>query len=151
VKGRKTAAAALAGILLLCAAAGWLALSGYSRILEANWGFRLPIYARYREIYRKDSGPGFHGDGIRYHVFSYKYEDFIDTLFVWGSSDHSTRFHGSLSAAAEDWLDEIEVPEEWRPDYGRCHYRYRAQEDNSELIVFWDSEENRLYIVESFI
>ena len=137
--------------VLLCGAIGWNVMNDYSRVLEANWGFHLPAYARCKEIYAKDSGASFHGDGIRYHVFSYKYEDFIDTMFVWTGNDHATIYSGSLSQAAQAWLDEIQVPEEWRPDYGNCLYRYLSQEDNSEIVVFWNAEENRLYILESFL
>ena len=53
--------------------------------------------------------------------------------------------------AAEAWLDEIQVPAGDRPDYDGCLYWYRAQEDNSELLVFWDAEQNRLYFLESFL
>lgn len=138
-------------VVLLLSIIGWQVMNDYSRVLMANWGFELPAHARCRELYTKDSGPSFHGDGIRYHVFSYQYEDFIDTMFVWTGNDHATLYSGSLSEAAETWLDEIDVPEAWRPDYANCLYRYRSQEDNSEIVVFWYAEENRLYIVESFL
>ena len=136
-------------ILIIGSCIGWRIFSDYSRVLNANWGISRPYKALYSEVYAKDSGVN--GDGIRYHVFSYKYEDYIDLMFAWSSNNNrKTLFHDSYSEAAEEWLDEIEVPFEWRPDYEKCFYWYKAQEDNSQLIIFWDDNANRLYIVEEF-
>ena len=137
--------AILLAVLLIFAAK-----TGYSRVLEANWGISLPFRSLYTEIYENDAS-GFHGDGLRYHVYRYKYEDYIDLMFAWRSRENETIFHSSYSEAAETWLDELQVPAEERPDYAACAYWYKAQEDHSELIVFWDQERNRLYILESFL
>lgn len=126
-------------------------LPSYSSTLEANWGISLPWKARLTEIYEKDSGSSFHGDGIRYHVFSYKYEDYIDLMFAWTPTEFKTISHGNYSEAATEWLDEIDVPEGQRPNYENCCYWYKSQEDNSELIIFWDNSTNLLYVVESFL
>lgn len=126
--------------------------NSYSPVLQANWGFSLPAKARCAEVYKTDSGPSFHGDGLRYHVFSYRYEDYIDLMFAWADADQrATIYHGSYTDAAEDWLDRLGVPAERRPDYENCAYWYSAQEDHSEIIVFWDNDANRLYIIESFL
>lgn len=138
-------------ILLLAASIGWRVMTDYSRVLRANWGFSLPFKALCFEVYEKDSGSSFHGDDIRYHVFSYKYEDSIDLMFAWIGREQETIFRSSYSEAAEQWLDDISVPEEYRPDYDNCWYWYHSQEDNSEIIVFWDEDVNCLYIVESFL
>ena len=128
--------------------AGLVIVSGivpsYSRALEANWGISLPWQARMQEVYEKDSGPSFHGDGVRYHVFSYKYEDYIDLMFAWAFNNAD-----SVGESADSWLDEIQVPEEKRPDYEQCYYWHRIK-NNNDIIIFWDSEQNLLYVVESF-
>ena len=80
-------------------------LPSYSSTLEANWGISLPWKARLIEVYEKDSGSSFHGDGIRYHVFSYKYEDYIDLMFAWIPTENKTKTHGNYSEAATEWLD----------------------------------------------
>ena len=128
--------------LIVAGCIGWNVLTDYARVLNANWGISLPFKALCSEVYEKDSGASFHGDGIRYHVFSYKYEDYIDLMFAWGSNSR-------YSDTVEEWLDEIEVPEEWRPDYERCFCWDKVQNDNDQLIIFWDNDKNQLYIVES--
>lgn len=138
-------------ILVAFCCIGWRVFSNYSRIIEANWGITLPWKARLTEVYQQDSGPSFHGDGVRYHVYSYKYEDYIDLMFAWPPTEYPTNFYATTSEAAEAWLDEIVVPAEERPDYANCSSWHKSQEDNSEIIFFWDSEQNRLYIVENFI
>lgn len=141
----------LACLLLLAGFMGWRLLSSYMLPLRLNWGISIPFWARPVQCYEKDSGPSFLGDGIRYHVFSYQYEDFIDQMFAWGSVDRETIYYDSFTQAAETWLDEIEVPAEYRPDYENCSNWYRAKDDNSEIIIFWNADLNRLYILESIL
>ena len=124
----------------------------YASVLEANWGVELPIKALCKEVYKADTGPSFHGDGIRYHVFSYRYEDYIDLMFAWsGYLENETLFYQSYSEASDIWLDELDIPMEQYPDYDACFCWYKSEHDNSEIIVFWNPEINRLYIVEDII
>lgn len=131
----------------------WEYLSDYSTTLKANWGFSLPVQARYKELYAKDSGPSFHGDGIRYHVYSYKHEDYIDSMFAWSDKQGNTVYNKTYSQEISQWLDGIDAPDKWRPDYdnGNCRYWYKSQHDNSQIIVIWNQTQNRLYIAEHFI
>ena len=122
----------------------------YSFVIKSNWDIDLPIKAVLTEIYEKDSETSFHGDGVRYHIFSYKYEDYIDLMFAWSAAEHETLHYGSVSKAADAWLDEIEVPENMWPDYGVCGSWHRSKEYNSEIILFWDSERNLLNVIENF-
>ena len=123
----------------------------YSVAMEANWGISLPYKALCSQVYAKDSGPSFLGDGVRYHVFEYKYEDYIDMMFAWSAAEHETLHYASVSKAADAWLDEIEIPEDMRPNYDACGSWHCSKEANNEIIFFWDSERNHLYIVENFI
>ena len=129
----------------------WSVFSDYSWAIKLNWGISLPWKAGLTKIYERDSGPSFHGDGVCYHVYSYEYEDYIDLMFAWSPTEYPTNHYTTTSKAAEVWLGEIDVPAEERPDYKKCCTWHKAQEDNSEIILFWDSEQNRLYIVENFI
>ena len=127
-------------------------IPSYASVLEANWGIELPVKAICKEVYSEDTGPSFHGDGIRYHVFSYRYEDYIDLMFAWsGNLENKTLFYQSYSEAADVWLGELVIPQEQYPDYDSCFCWYKNEHDNSEIIIFWNPEINRLYIVEKMI
>lgn len=41
----------------------------YTAVVKLNWDLALP--ESWEEIYKADSGPSFHGDGMRYHVLQY--------------------------------------------------------------------------------
>ena len=123
----------------------------YASTIKSNWDISLPIKAVLTETYEKESGASFHGDGVRYHVFSYKYEDYIDLMFAWTPNEHKTNFYPTTREATEAWLDEIDVPADERPDYSKCYSWSKSQDDNSEIIFLCDNELNKLYIVENFI
>ena len=125
--------------------------SDYSKILQANWNFEIPKEAKYSQSYTKDSGSSFYGDGIRYHIFNYENEEYIENLFAWMSEEKATIFSSSFSEATTSWLKEIDVPVEYYPDYTKCSYWYQEQEDNSELIIYWNKDTKSLYIIESFM
>ena len=123
----------------------------YAYAIKSNWDISLPVKAMLTEIYENDSGSSFHGDGVRYHVFSYKYEDYINLMFAWTPNEHKTNYYKTTGEAADAWLDKIDVPLEKRPDYSNCCSWTKAQDDNSEIIFLWDNELNMLYIIENFI
>ncbi|MBQ9980084.1 MAG: hypothetical protein IJP23_03405 [Oscillospiraceae bacterium] len=143
-----TASVILAAVIILSAL--YTAHTDYSRTLKANWGFQLPHLSRYAQVYQMQE-ENQSGDGIRYHVFSYRYEDYIDIMFAWRTRQDYTLHHPTYADAAVTWLDKLGVPEDKRPDYDRCFYWYRLGEDESEIIIFWHTEENRLYILENMI
>lgn len=130
----------------------WNHMSDYSTTLNVNWGFELPSKSHYSEVYSKNSGSSFHGDGIRYHIFSYKEAEPISEMFDWNNGeDEKTIYSSSYEDAVNEWLNRIDVPTEEFPNYSECLYWYESQEDNSEIIVIWDSSKNRIYIAESFM
>lgn len=129
----------------------WDMKIGYSSILKSNWGISLPLKSNYREIYYKDSGASFHGDGIRYHIFSYENEEHIKDLFNWTDSNIETIYNSSHIDESNKWLKEIEVPKEYYPNYDNCLYFYKSKDDNSEVIFFLDKKEYKIYVLESFM
>ena len=139
-------------LIMLFVVIGFLRLfTSYAFTIKSNWDISLPVKAVLTEIYEKDSGSSFHGDGVRYHVFSYKYEDYIDLMFAWTPNEHKTNFYPTTREATQAWLDEIDVPSDERPDYSKCCSWSKSQDDNSEIIFLWDNELNKLYIIENFI
>jgi len=129
----------------------WKHLANYNTTLEANWEISIPFKASYSETYSKDSGPSFHGDGIRYHIFSYKDHSYVEEMLEWESDEKYTIFYGNYSNTVNVWLDTIDVPSEYRPDYSECMFWYNSQDDNSEIIILWDKEKGHLYVIESFL
>ena len=133
----------------------------YFSVLETNWGIELPVKAICKEVYSEDTGPSFHGDGIRYHVFSYFKSSEIEKMLPWSDVNGNTlawsqtqgeeKHYQTYHEATDLWLSELEIPQEHYPDYDSCFYWYENEHDNSEIIIFWNPEINRLYIVENII
>ena len=128
-------------LLLALALTACGGITSYTAVLKANWGVSLP---KCTELYSANTGPSFHGDGIRYHVFSVAKGD-VDTLFTWREADEST------ADSAAQWLNELDVPHEHRPDFDSCKLYRQEKSDNSQLLVFLDSEKAILYVVEQLI
>lgn len=144
----------LSFILLILFAGGvllWKEMNNYSHVLRMNWKFSLPYSARLTEIYSQDSGPSFHGDGIRYHVFSYQNQEPIKEMCDWKTTQQRTIYYESYLEAVQEWLDGIDVPSNERPNCKECVFGYNFKEDNSEIIMLWDKSRYKLYIVESFL
>lgn len=129
----------------------WKHFTNYNTTLEANWEISIPSKAHYSEIYSKDSGSSFHGDGIRYHIFSYKDHFCVGEMLEWESDEKETIFYGNYSNTVNAWLDTIDVPSEYRPYYSECLFWYNSQDDNSEIIILWDKGNSTIYVVESFL
>ncbi len=142
---------AAALIIAISAILAWNHFFDYSYVLEINWGISIPQESHYSEIYSQDSGSGFHGDGNRYHIFICRDIEPISEMFEWQPAEHETIFHDSYSDAAEEWLDEINVPLQERPDYENCLYWYQSQNDNSEIIILLDKDVSKMYVIESFL
>ena len=128
-----------------------LSACGYSAVLTANWGFSLPNEAGFTEIYSADTGSSPHGDGKRYHIFSYESEEPVEKMLDWSSAESEMAYDASYSEAVGEWLGRIAVPGEYWPDIAECVYYYERKDGNDEIIIFWNSGENRLYILESFL
>ena len=141
----------LIAAITVCGPQIWHDINSYSFALKANWNIALPHKAECREIFRKNHEPSFHGDGIRYHVFSYQKEDVLDHWVSWQEEERTTKYYETYSESAEAWLDDISVPAEQRPRYEGSLYWYGAKDDNSEILIIRNREEQRLYIVESFL
>ena len=104
----------------------------YASILETNWGIEFPVKAFCKEVYEQDTGPSFHGDGIRYHVFSYNNVSVIEKMLPWSDTEGNTlawsqinggeKTYQTYTEAADAWLGALDVPYEQRPDYEACFY-----------------------------
>ena len=131
-------------------------MTDYTNIIRLNRWIEIPKEAKYQEIYSKDSWESFHWDGIRYHVYSYEDEEEIESMIDWQNL-HSedvvipTVFYDSYMEAIINWLNELEINDEYVPlitDFESVYYE--KKEDNSEIIII-KSKKKILYVIESFL
>ena len=117
--------------------------------IKINWKISIPYMSLYREIYHKDSGPSFLGDGTRYHVFSYKNKKYIEKMFEWQTEEKATEYESSYLEFMKTELDRIEVPEKERPEFLKCKYWYDndPNDTRNEIVICWIEDENRLYVI----
>lgn len=123
----------------------------YSYIINENWSIKIP--RDYEEIYKKDSGPSFHGDGLRYHIFKYERSEKINDIVSW--SDTADLYQGKnrfLEGEVTKILSSLEVPSEHYPSFhGGYMYYYEAKEDSSRIFMLHDYNSKVLYVVEDFM
>lgn len=130
-----------AGLPIIQRAAG---RNSYLKVIRNNWGLSLP--AGCLEVYEVDSGPSFHGDGERYHVFEYRE----------GKEVPAWRNAGELQEADRELITEIldglDGKKEWYPDFGSVtDVKKDKKQDGSWVYFLFDGEAGRLYVIERFI
>ena len=132
-----------------CEGVGFTSTQRYAYCMNINWHLSLPETDV--EIYVKNSGASFTGDGIRYHILQYDEEsaDIILKSFDWEAGE----LDSELAIKMNEWLDDIEVPSEERPKQNEWkHTTLLRKEDNRDrLIMFFDESTNQLYVVEYFL
>ena len=120
-------------------------LSSYSNVLKANWDIKLPK-TLVKEIFNARESQSFHGDGIRYHIFSYKEEDEneINKLFDWTTEEKETIYYSSYRESVNNWLSKIKVSKENYPNYSDCKFWYNSHYDSSEICCYLELERKEL-------
>ncbi|WP_297713097.1 hypothetical protein [Clostridium sp.] len=113
----------------------------YFHAINMNWNLDLP--RNYEEIYYKDSGPSFNGDGERYSIFKYENLEEINDVIDWQDKNNSIEINMVRI------LKKLKVPEENYPNYNsNFKYYYCMKEDNSKIYMILDINLNKIYIVE---
>ena len=132
-----------------CEGIGFTSIRKYADCMNRNWHLNLPETDV--EIYVKDSGASFTGDGIRYHILQYDEEsaDIILKSFDWEAGE----LNSELADKMEEWLDSIDVPLEDRPKQNEWKHTtlLRKEDTRDHLIMFFDEDTNQLYVVEYFL
>lgn len=59
----------------------WNYSKDYNHVIKENWNISIPSDSNYSEVYSKDAGSSFNGDGVRYHVFTYENGDLSKRCF----------------------------------------------------------------------
>ena len=132
-----------------CEGIGFTSIRRYADCMNRNWHLNLPETDV--EIYVKNSGASFTGDGIRYHILQYDEEsaDIILKSFDWEAGE----LNSELADKMEEWLDSIDVPLEDRPKRNEWKHTtlLRKECNRDHLIMFFDEDTNQLYVVEYFL
>lgn len=114
----------------------------YYHILNMNWKLNLP--RQYEEIYYKDSGESFHGDGERYSVFQYNTLEEINNAIELNSKNDN------IEPSVTKILEKLKVSKDYYPDFNNDYkYYYKIKEDTSQLYIILDSNLKKAYIVEN--
>ena len=132
-----------------CEGVGFTSIRRYADCMNRNWHLNLPETDV--EIYVKNSGASFTGDGIRYHILQYDEEsaDSIIKSFDWEAGE----LNSELADKMDEWLDSINVPSEDRPKQNEWKHTtlLRKEYNRDHLIMFFDEDTNQLYVVEYFL
>lgn len=132
-----------------CEGVGFTSIRRYADCMNRNWHLNLPETDV--EIYVKNSGASFTGDGIRYHILQYDEEsaDIIIKSFDWEAGE----LNSELADKMDEWLDSIDVPSEDRPKQNEWKHTtlLRKEYNRDHLIMFFDEDTNQLYVVEYFL
>lgn len=115
--------------------------------IQQNSNLKLPKDSN--EVYHKDTGSSFHGDGTFYTVYQADDAASVKSMADWTTNSSSTVFTDNFPAFATYCLDKLDVPSEERIDFEHRQYYYRIEEDNSELLLVYNSELKLLYIIEN--
>lgn len=131
-------------VVILCAL-GWICFrigSSYAEVIKANWDVSLP--SGYKQIYEKDSGPSFLGDGERYHIFTYKHAERVNHYVDWNDKKN-TLFEDEVSKI----LSSLDVPKEYYPDFQKDYKCYFTKNyDSSKLYIIFVEDESKVYVAE---
>lgn len=116
---------------------------------ERNWDLELP--KDLHEVYHKDTGSSFHGDGTFYTIYQINNTDSIESLVDWSDVSSPTRLTDSYDDFATQCLDELNIPSDERINLEQCQYYYQVKDDGSELLLVYNLETDYLYVIENRI
>lgn len=122
-----------AGLPMIQRAAG---RNSYLKVIRNNWGLSLP--AGCVEVYEIDSGPSFHGDGERYHVFKYREGKEVP---VWGNAEG---LRDADRKRIVEILDGLDGKKEWYPDFESVTDMGKDKKQDGSCVYFlFDGEAAR--------
>jgi len=120
---------------------GCLNNNNYDTIIYQNWSIHLP--KSYQEVYSKDSGSSFLGDGERYHVFQYNKLSDIKESLVWENTRNSIMESEILKIT--EYLD---VLDEYIPNFENEYNYFIKYENYSTIYLILIEDSKLLYIIE---
>lgn len=130
--------------VVLVATFWFLSKPTYLHIIKLNWEVDLPTGCE--QLYEQDTGPSFHGDGLRYHVFAYRRAPKLEGDWLAAPLAEADR------QEVERILSKLQVDGADAPAFERVtHTLTRRQRDNSTLYMLYAADNQRLFVIEHFI
>ena len=125
---------------------GWMGGRDSAAGYEKRW--EIEFSSEWKEVCHADSGPSFHGDGMRYGIYENVSEGSIAELgcsFVRGKND-------AVAEEFQDVTEALETEDKNQPDFTKDFAWARlAKEDGSFLILLFFPEDNRMFLAEVMI
>ena len=113
---------------------------------EKRW--EIELSSEWKEVYYADSGPSFHGDGMRYSIYKNVSVGSIGDLGI-------SLIKGKNDAVSEEVrvvTEALETEDKNHPDFAEDFVWARLlKEDGSYLILLFFPEDNRLFLAEAII
>lgn len=129
-------------VLIISASIGINAYNHTSkRLYEINWEITLP--KKIHLEFERSTEPSFHGDGLRYTVFSSKNEISKDFLADFTEKDIEC-FREEIYA----YLEMLEIPTENHPDFEHSCCVKKMEMYANKLYLLYDKDNNLLYAVQ---
>lgn len=110
---------------------------------ERNWGVNIPKELHLESYY--DTGKSFHGDGIRFAVYSS--DEDISEQFL---SDFSTEPSEDVQNDVIKELSVLEVPFEEYPNFKHSCTVKTLEKYSNKLYLIYDYADNNLYVLQHF-
>ena len=120
----------------------------YTTILSVKFGITIPKSNNL--LYEKEVSDT--GEIIKYHVFKYDSNSKLESDIAWSTKQIFTRQYENYNDVAEHSFELLNIDEKYKINYQDCKYKYvKNKESKGELFLFYNTKENILYILESYI
>lgn len=112
--------------------------------IRANW--KIDLTGESEDIYYKDTGPSFHGDGPRISVMKYPDFESVRKAVAWKDGPNKEM----ESKVSEILTSELKIDIKYMPDFKTPYKYYFYKKDSLDTIyLIYKPSENYLYAVEN--
>ena len=134
----------LLGVFLMCIGA-YIGVDIYNhtpkRLYERNWKITLP--KKMNQEFDISTEPSFHGDGVRFSVFSSKSE--ISNEFLTGFKTEDIE---CFKEEIYKYLEMLKVPNEYYPNFEHPCSMKKMEMYSNKLYLIYDEKTYNLYVVQ---
>ena len=112
--------------------------------LAVNWNLHIPVADKV--LYQQDGAPG--RDQQHYYVLKYNDKEKIKKF---NSLDWVYKESPDIPRQWKEYVEKYNIPEKYVPSYDKpLNYYLIKHDDNSKIFMFYDLEDNILYVYEAW-